>query len=141
MGRPHRRRRPRADRRASINEGLGSLYEQSEFQENKLIGLENWRLPDLQKAIADGKLGSMVELATGDFCGPKMGLNYAQARYFCFYLQQQGLLEKYYREFRDHYKDDPTGLKQLRKVLAPRKIEDVEAEELAWVKKLRFPAR
>ena len=44
------------------------------------------------------------------FVGPRVydddrGANYAQARYLCYYLQQRGLLVKFYREFHAHQKE------------------------------------
>ena len=45
------------------------------------------------------------------------GTNYAQVRYLCYYLQEKGLLFRFYREFRDAWREDPTGLETLKKVL------------------------
>ncbi len=82
-----------------FNEGLASLYEQCRFYDDRngpaIAGLENWRLPSLQKAIRAGKLRPLESLITGDdFRGRHQGLNYAQARYFCLYLERQGLLSR-----------------------------------------------
>ena len=67
------------------------------------------------------------------------GTNYAQARYLCYYLQEQGLLVKYYHEFRLNVDHDPTGYATLKKVLG---VEDMKAFKKKWeafVMKLRFP--
>jgi hypothetical protein len=57
------------------------------------------------------------------------GTNYAQARYLCYYLQQKGLLTRFYREFHAHQKDDPTGYKTLRRVLQAK---DMNAFKQKW---------
>lgn len=121
-----------------FNEGMGSLYEQCDYRENRLVGLVNWRLPGLQKALADGKLGSLEALPGADFRGANEGLNYAQARYLCMYMQEKGLLEDFYRTFRDRRDEDPTGLKFLKEAFASRGLADVDKEWRAWVKTLKF---
>lgn len=48
---------------------------------------------------------------------PNYNQHYAQARYLCYYLQEKGLLTKFYREFVANVKSDPTGFKTLKRVL------------------------
>ncbi len=43
-----------------------------------------------------------------DFYDKDNGSNYAVARYFCMYMQEQGVLEKFYKKFRSNIKKDPT---------------------------------
>jgi hypothetical protein len=123
-----------------FNEGLASLYEQSSLGPDTITGHENWRLPALQKAIAAGKLRPLSELiADDDFRNnERVGLNYAEARYLMFYLQEKGQLRRYYAEFRAHAKDDPTGLASLKRVIAPQSLEDFEKDWRKWVMGLRF---
>lgn len=124
-------------------EGLGSLHEQCSYGRDTIIGHENWRLPGLQKAIAAGRLVPLEKLiATTDaqFRGANSGLHYAEARYLCMYLQQKGLLRRFYREFRDDQKADPTGAKTLVAVTG-MSIADLQRKWLPWVLKLRFPPR
>ena len=52
------------------------------------------------------------------FYNDDRGINYAQARYLCYYLQEKKLLVKFYREFLTRQKEDPSGFQSLRKVLA-----------------------
>src|SRR5687767_5363368 len=104
-----------------LNEGLGSLYEQCGEKDGHIHGYTNWRLPGLQKAITSKRLPSFKTLTAMDtsaFYNDDRGTNYAQARYLCYYLQEQGLLVKFYREFLAKQKTDPTGFQSLRKVLA-----------------------
>src|ERR1044071_4001647 len=80
-----------------LNEGLGSLYEQSGEVDGHIHGYTNWRLPGLQKAIEAGQLPSfktLLGLDANAFYQDQKGTNYAQSRYLCYYLQQRGLLVK-----------------------------------------------
>ena len=82
-----------------FNEGLASLYEQCSLGPDTITGHENWRLPALQKAIQSGKLRPLSELiADDDFRNnERVGLNYAEARYLMFYLQEKGQLRQLLR--------------------------------------------
>jgi hypothetical protein len=125
-----------------FNEGLASLYEQSQFgpDARSIKGLPNWRLPGLQKAIKEGTLRTLPEMiGDDDFrADERVGINYAEARYLMLYLQEKNLLQKYYNAFRAAAKEDPTGLGTLRKLVAPRSMEAFEKEWRAWVMTLRF---
>jgi hypothetical protein len=117
-----------------LNEGLGSLYEQSGEVNGHIHGYPNWRLPGLQKAIKAGEVPAFKTLMTLDtrgFYNDDRGTNYGQSRYLCYYLQQRGLLVKFYREFITHQKTDPTGYQTLRRVLGTR---DMKAFKLKWEK-------
>ncbi len=115
-----------------FNEGLASLYEQSGERDGKIVGFTNWRLRGLQQTIERGRLRSLESLlqtSTQEFYGEGSGTNYAQARYLCYYLQQHGLLQKFYHQFREEAEDDPTGLKTLRSVLG---TDDLNAFQEKW---------
>lgn len=103
-----------------LNEGLGSLYEQCGEEDGHIHGYTNWRLPGLQRAIKGDKLPTFKTLLAMDsngFYNEDKGANYGQARYLCYYLQERGLLVKFYQEFYAQQKADPTGYKSLQKVL------------------------
>ena len=122
-----------------FNEGLASLHEQCSIDDGEILGAVNWRLPALQEAIAQGKLRPLADLLTvRDFYGDRQGMNYAQARYFCMYLQRQGLLGKFYRQLRDHY--DGAADADVRAVehVTGKKIAQVEKDYLAWVMTLHY---
>ncbi|HOX47010.1 MAG TPA: hypothetical protein PK668_25665 [Myxococcota bacterium] len=128
---------------AWLNEGLGSLFEQCGVDdEGRIVGRTNWRLGGLQKAIRAGEVPPFARLlSTGDakFYDQDPGTNYAQARYLCYYLQERGLLRRFYREFRAAQASDPTWLLTLRRVLG---TDDLELFQLEWSKfvlELRFP--
>ena len=117
-----------------LNEGLGSLYEQTGEVDGHIHGYTNWRLPGLQAAIKSGSVPSFKALTALDangFYNQDKGTNYGQARYLCYYLQQHGLLVKFYREFLAHQKDDPTGYQSLRKTLG---LVDMGAFKTNWEK-------
>ena len=126
---------------AWFNEGLGSLYEQSSSRDNKIVGLTNWRLAGLQRAIAAGSVPSFAELcstSTRQFYHADPGTNYSQARYLCYYLQERGLLQQYYRDFVRNQESDPTGYKTLQKTLATDDMAAFQKRWEAYVMKLRF---
>lgn len=117
-----------------LNEGLGSLYEQSGEVSGRIHGYTNWRLPGLQKAIKAGTVPSfesLTALDANDFYDDDRGTNYAQSRYLLYYLQQKGLLAKFYRDFHANQKTDPTGYQTLRKVLGNP---DMKVFKTSWEK-------
>ena len=57
------------------------------------------------------------------------GTHYAQARYLCYYLQERGLLTRFYREFHAAHASDPTGFDTLKKVLGET---DMDAFQRRW---------
>lgn len=129
---------------AWLNEGLGSLYEQSAGRGSKIVGLTNWRLAGLQKVIKAGSLPSFKQLtSTTDkqFYNEDAGTNYAQARYLCYYLQEHGLLTQFYHSFHANCAKDPTGYETLKQVLG---VDDMSVFQKKWeefVLKLRFGRR
>ncbi len=109
-----------------LNEGLGSLYEQCGEQDGHIHGYVNWRLPGLQVAVKAGDVQSFKDFTALDangFYSDNRGVNYAQARYLCYYLQEKGLLVKFYRRFHDNQKTDPTGYATLIAVLGNPNME------------------
>ena len=123
-----------------FNEGLGSLFEQCTLADGDIRGLENWRLPALQRAIRDKKLRPLREMIEDDqFYGDKhVGLNYAEARYLLMYLQEQGKLADFYHKLRAGQAEDTTGLKTLEAVIAPGSLAEFEKAWRAWVMELKF---
>jgi hypothetical protein len=126
-----------------LNEGLASLYEQSSFgpSGDSIRGHANWRLPALQKAIKEKTLRPLTELIADPhfYDEGNVGINYAQSRYLMMYLQQKGLLKRFYAAARDGAKQDPSCRAALEMVIAPKKVPEFEREWRAWVMTLRFP--
>jgi hypothetical protein len=116
-----------------LNEGLGSLYEQSGEEDGHIRGYTNWRLPGLQRAIRRGRLTPFKTLLALNgrafYDDDEHGTNYAQARYLCYHLQERGLLTRFYREFHSNRAADPTGFDTLKKVLNES---DMDAFQKRW---------
>ncbi len=122
-----------------LNEGLGSLYEQCGEEDGHIHGYVNWRLPGLQRAIKAGQVGSFKELLAMDateFYSDSRGVNYAQSRYLCYYLQEQGLLFKFYKQFHARQKTDPTGYQTLKSVLRETDMDQFQRKWEKFVLKL-----
>ena len=125
-----------------LNEGLGSLYEQSTGKGKRIIGLTNWRLAGLQEAIKNNRVPSFKTLtSTTDygFYRQDPGTNYAQARYLCYYLQEKGLLVKFYHKFQANCKKDPTGYETLKEILGENDMDAFKKKWERFVLRLRFP--
>jgi len=129
-----------------FNEGLASLYEQSDERNGRIRGETNWRLAGLQEAVRAGHTLSfqkLMAMTEGEFYGNHASSNYsqfyAQARYLCYYLQERGLLRKYYREFTANARKDPTGIESLKTVLGEQDLDAFKKMWEAFVLKLSFP--
>ena len=73
------------------------------------------------------------------FYSQDKGTNYSQSRYLCYYLQEKGLLVRFYREFHANRKSDPTGFKTLARVLGRSDMDTFKGKWEAYVLTLRFP--
>ncbi len=125
---------------AWLNEGLASLYEGATSRGARIRGLVNWRLPGLKAAIRARRLPPFERLLTttdAEFYEEDPGSNYAQARYLCLYLQERGLLRRYFREARAAHEHDPGGVATLRRVLGQPDLERFQRDWEAWVLRLR----
>lgn len=123
---------------AWFNEGLASLYEQASDKQGRIYGNINWRFKGLEQAIQAGKLISfqqLMEMSESEFYGGANSTNYnqhyGQARYLCYYLQEKGLLKKFYHQFVANAKGDPTGFNTLKRVLGE---DDMAAFQKKWEK-------
>jgi hypothetical protein len=126
---------------AWFNEGLASLYEQCGDRDGRIWGYTNWRLRGLQLAIQDDRVPSFETLCgttTREFYDDDPGTNYAQARYLCYYLQQQGKLDDFYLSFRKSAPKDPTGYATLCRVLGAQDMVSFKRSWEEYVLKLRF---
>ena len=124
-----------------FNEGLASMYEQCRDNSGHIWGSTNWRLNGLKEAIADQRVPAFKTLCSTtrhEFYEEDPGTNYAQARYLCYYLQEQGLLVKYYHEFRENVASDPTGYKTLQNVLGTDDMDEFKQRWEAYAAALRF---
>lgn len=123
-----------------LNEGMGSLYEQCGDADGHIHGFTNWRLPGLQRAIRSKAVPSFKELMAMDenaFYNEDKGVNYAQARYLCYYLQEKGVLVRFYKEFHARQKEDASGYQTLQKVLAETNMDAFKTKWETYVLGLR----
>jgi hypothetical protein len=124
-----------------LNEGLGSLFEQSSERDGHIVGETNWRLAGLQEAIRGGEVPTfraLTKMSEHAFYVKDRGTNYAQARYLLYYLQEQGKLRDFYRAFRAARATDPTGYDTLVAALGVRDMAAFQKRWEAWVLTLRF---
>lgn len=126
---------------AWLNEGLGSLYEQSGTVDGHIYGYTNWRLNGLQNGLRKKivpTFKAMTSMSDAEFYREDTGTNYAQARYLCYYLQENGLLRKFYKDFVVNQKTDPTGYVTLQRTLGERDMAAFQKRWEAFVMKLVF---
>lgn len=126
---------------AWLNEGLGSLYEQSRSRGGDIVGLTNWRLAGLQKAIRANRVpafSTLCSTTTREFYDEDPGTNYAQARYLCYYLQEKNLLNEFYHRFVENQQEDPTGYWTLQSVLKTTDMAGFKKQWESYVLGLRF---
>ena len=120
-----------------LAEGIASLYEQCRAEGNYLRGEDNWRLPELKEALQFGvmtPLPRLMAMTPATFRAERESLHYAQARYFCKYLEELGLLASIYKEFRDRAKLDPTGARFVIQAFG----KPLDAIENAWKRWISF---
>ena len=120
---------------------MASLYEQCRDREGHIWGSTNWRLRGLQGAIESSRVPSFRELCgttREQFYHEDPGTNYSQARYLCYYLQEKGLLRKYYDAFRANVSQDPSGYETLSEILGQPDMDEFKKKWEAYVMKLRF---
>jgi hypothetical protein len=124
-----------------FDEGLASLYEESELSDEELRGRVNWRLPPLQRALAEGtapRLRDVMHASRKRFYEePDQSLHYAVGRYVCFALQEWAMLEPFYRAFREHQGSDPSGIATLEAV-SGTSLEEFEREWRSFVAELEY---
>ncbi len=125
-----------------LNEGLACLHEQSRFRDSGagpwIEGLVNWRLSGLQEVARAGQLRSLRDLVENpQFHGHGEGTNYAQARYFCLYMQERGVLESFYRAFRQRYADDPRGMQAFAETFPAMSLDELDRDFRNWMLKLQ----
>lgn len=124
-----------------LNEGLGSLYEQCDERDGRIWGLTNWRLPIIQDAIRRHRtlpLARLMALDADAFYEDERGIHYAESRYLCYYLQEKGLLRRFYQRFLAHRRDDPSGRTTLQEVLGEKDLAAFQERWQAWVLELTW---
>ncbi len=122
-----------------FDEGFASLNEKSTFKNGNLIGDFSFRILPLRRAINEDSytgLRHLMETNDDELYGKRTSYYYAQSRYLLMYLQEKGLLEKYYKTFRDSYSKDNTGIIQIEDVTG-RSIKTLDEELLDYIKSFK----
>ena len=118
-----------------FDEGFASLNEKATFKNGNLIGEFSYRIIPLRRAINENTYTGLKHLMeTNDevLYGKRTSYYYAQSRYLLMYLQEKGLLEKYYKTFRDSYNEDNTGISQLEDVTG-KSLKTLDSELLDYI--------
>jgi hypothetical protein len=121
---------------AWFNEGLASLFERPSERKGHLVGLPNWRLPNLKKEIRARSLPPLTRLigtTRDEFYGASWDA-YAQARYLIYYLQEHAELKAFYDAALAD-KHDKTHRAALESVLG-ESLEKFDPEWRTWVLKV-----
>lgn len=125
-----------------INEGLASLFEQSDERDGEMVGLTNWRLAGLKEAYGEKtvkRFADLVARSDDGFRDADEAVHYAQARYLMLYLQERGLLKTFIKKALEQQKKDPTGATALRETLGAAEWKTLDDTFKKWVPTLRFP--
>ena len=129
-----------------LSEGLASLHEASllvgQGDRAFLEGELNWRLEVLERRIQRGMLQGLRDLIhADDFDGPNEAVNFAQARYFCLFLQGKDVLSEIYQRYRASHHEDPRGEKAVLLALSGMGWQELDGEFSRWVMSLSANAR
>lgn len=120
-----------------LDEGMASLFEAPQLDGRRIRGRHNWRLWVLKQYRGAGKFVGVAELLTrrgrNFYTDPLRPLNYAEARYLCFYLQEKGRLAEFYRQFRDGHARDPSGAEALCRAAGVKDIDAFQKQWVAWL--------
>ncbi len=122
-----------------FDEGFASLNEKSVFKNGNLIGEFSLRIIPLRRAISgDTYTGLQRLMVTNDneLYGKRTSFYYAQSRYLLMFLQEKGLLDKYYKLFRDTHEIDNTGISQLKEITG-KSMEELDDEYLTYIKSFK----
>ena len=57
----------------------------------------------------------------------------------CYYLQEKGLLVKFYHQFRARWRQDPSGYETLKRILSEGDMRTFKRKWETFVLRLRFP--
>lgn len=124
-----------------LNEGLGSLFEQSGERDGHIVGYTNWRLRGLQDAIVKGRVPTFRALCSMShraFYDGDPEVTYGQARYLMYYLQETDRLRGFYKTARAAKKKDPTGYATLVATLGEPDMTAFQRRWSEYVLGLRF---
>ncbi len=118
-----------------FNEGMAALHEKSTYKNGTLVGDFSWRILSIRRALAENTYTGVEELMNtndDELYGRKSSFYYAESRYLLMMLQQRGLLKEYYKNFRDSFAKDKTGITQLEKITG-KSLAEIDKELLDFM--------
>jgi len=124
-----------------LEEGISSLYEQSVEVDGRITGLINFRIEVFRKAMQKGGLISLKDLilqGREKLKADELDLYYAQVRYFCFYLQELGVLQNVYHSLRDDKYLDTTGQRALMQILGADSLSAIQRNWISFISELKM---
>lgn len=116
---------------AWLNEGIAALYGSAKLGKHGFTFVVNYRLRDLERALAAGTCPSLAELAAStdaDVGGERAMVFYALSRYVLLYADRKGTLGALYTELRGAPRDEHPAI-------LTRHVD--EKAFRAWVRQLR----
>lgn len=124
-----------------IVEGLASLFEAGQFEGDKLVPKDNFRLAFLQYAARTKRLIPLDKLITqkqAQFVA-NANIAYGQASSLMLYLYEKDLLRNFYDTYKGTYDKDATGKFALEKVTG-KTLAQVDKDWRDWMVKRTPPA-
>jgi hypothetical protein len=123
-----------------IVEGLASMFEAGQFEGEKLVPRDNYRLLYLQMALRTHRLIPLERLLTmkqQQFVA-NANLGYGEASSVMLYLYDLGQLKKFYDTFKINFDKDPTGKKTIEQVTG-KTFKQFELDWQLWMSKRTPP--
>lgn len=124
-----------------IVEGIASLFEAGQFEGEKLVPKDNYRLWYLQAAARSKRLIPLERLIgwkQSQFVA-NANLGYGEASSVMLYLYESGLLKKFYEAYKTNFEKDPSGKSTLEQVTG-KPLKQFEQDWVAWMSKRTPPA-
>ncbi len=118
-----------------LNEGMASLNEKSSFKNGELIGDFSWRIIPVRNAISENTytgIETLMKTNDEELYGKRTVFYYGQSRYLLMMLQEKNLLKSFYKDFKNTYETDHTGITQLEKITG-KTTEQLDKELLDYL--------
>jgi C-terminal processing protease CtpA/Prc/RNase P/RNase MRP subunit p29 len=123
-------------------EGLATLFESADHEDGKVAPRHNHRLTVVQEALRRERTMPWTALTRLNHMQFMINaqLAYAQARYMLFYMQEKGLLKKFYDEYTKGagYQSDRTAADAY-EVVFGKPLPEVENDWKKWVAEQKVP--
>jgi hypothetical protein len=117
-----------------IAEGLASMFEAAQFEGDKLVPRDNFRLNMLQRAAGAKRLitlENLVKMQQPEFVA-RANLAYGEASSVMLYLYETDKLKPFYEAYKKGFDQDPTGQRAIEQVTG-RTFPEFEKDWTAWM--------